>query len=158
MDGRKARSADEVVLNEALASVSGLGIGDDAVVTFATLPEIEQTGRGMQLSGPAVEVTVVGVGRALTDLAATQSGLGPTDDSVLLGGPGLAAATPEAFGFTGLLVDAAEDDAAAAERRSRTRSATSGCSTSRAALGDDEIEPTREAIRYEAQAVTALAS
>ena len=156
VDGRKARSADEVVLNEALASVSGLGIGDDAVVTFATLPEIEQTGRGMQLSGPAVEVTVVGVGRALTDLAATQSGLGPTDDSVLLGGPGLAAATPEAFGFTGLLVDAAEDDAAAARAAIQNAFGDERMFNIASALGDDEIEPTREAIRYEAQAVTAL--
>ena len=158
VDGRKAASADEVVLNEALRVTHRPRGRRRAVVTFATLPEFDQTGPGIHLSGPSVGVTVVGVGRTLTDLAATQSGVSPTDRSILLGGPGLAARSSDAFGFAGLLVEAVGDDADAARAAIQTALGDERAFNIEAALGDDEHEPTREAIRYEAQAVTALVS
>jgi hypothetical protein len=158
VDGRDAEDVDEVVLNEVLARRSNLKVGDRAVITFWDQDELGVFGAdGAAFGGPARDVEIVGIGRALTDLASAQVGFGADEAAIMFGARGLAASTDDAGGFTGVLVDAAGDDADAA--RSAIQDALADRSFNVApALGDDEIEPTRDAIRYEAHATTVVGS
>ena len=157
VEGRRARGPHEVLLNEELAKRSGIAVGDRAVLTFWAPDELGTfvDEDPPPLHGPSVEVAVVGVGRGLTDLAAAQAGFGSGDAAVLFSGPGLGAATAGAGGFTGVLVDATDDDGAAARAAIEEAFPTQTFNVG-PALAIDEIEPTRDAIRYEAQATTTL--
>jgi hypothetical protein len=157
VEGRSATRADEVVLNEALAERSGLGVGDRAVLVFWGQDEIGTFNDDdpPELTGPTVEVEVVGLGRGLMDLAATQAGFSQSESGMLFPGPGLAAATASAEEFGGVLVQATDDDAAAAAAAIE-RAISPQIFNAAPALAIDEIEPTRDAIRYEAQATMVL--
>lgn len=158
VDGRQATDSGEVLLNEVLAERSGIGVGDRAVLTFWGPEDI---GNFVEedpppFSGPQVEVEVVGLGRALTDLAAAQVGLGAGGDAaVLYAGPGLGDATADAGAFTGVLVDtvAGSRDAATSAIEAAFPNQPFNIAD---AVAINEIEPTRDAIRYEGQAATAL--
>jgi len=157
VEGRAAEGPDEVLLNEELAERSGLAVGDRAVVTFWGPDELGvfDDKHPPELRGPKIEVEVVGVGRGLTDLAAAQTGFGSGEGALLYPGPGLGAATSEVGEFGGVLVQATGDDAAAATAAIE-RAVSPQLFNVAPALAIDEIEPTRDAIRYEAQATTAL--
>ena len=154
IEGRAAEGADEVLLNEHLADRSGLTVGDRVVLTFWAADEVGLfDDDAPDLHGPLVEVEVVGLGRSLMDLAAAQGGFGSGEADVVYGGPGLAATTADAGEFTGVLVEATGDDRAAATTAIEAAIAPQ-IFNSAPAIGVDEIEPTRDAIRYEAQATT----
>ena len=158
VDGRAAEAADEVLLNETLAERSGLGVGDRAVLTFWSPDELGtfDDEEPPELQRPAIEVEVVGIGRGLTDLAAAADRLRDRRGGrCLYSGPGLAAATADAGEFGGVLVQATDGDADAATAAIE-RAVAPQLFNVAAALGNDEIEPTRDAIRYEAQATTLL--
>lgn len=158
VEGREAKGPDEVLLNEFLAEHSGLGVGDDAVLTFWSKEEIGDFVEEdpPPFEGPSIEVEVVGIGRGLTDLAQAQVGFGLGGEAaVLYAGPGLGAATADAGAFRGMLVDATADDREAAT--AAIEAAFPGQPFQVAdALGIEEIAPTRDAIGYEAQAMTTL--
>lgn len=110
---------------------------------------------GERLHGPTARVHVVGVVRGLTDLsAATQSLTVAANQSKVTGGPALAQLTAGVGQFTGVAIDARDDDgksaAAAIERAfpDRPISIFPG-------IGN-EVEPIQEAIRYEARAAMAF--
>ncbi len=155
VDGRDAEGVDEVLLNEVLAGRSGLGVGDRAVLTFWGAEELGRTNEGSRLHGPSVEVEVVGIGRSLTDLASAQGGFSASLGSFIFAPPGLADATREASEFTGVLVHATDDDAQAATA-ALERALPDQIYNVAPGLAIDEIEPPRDAIRYEAQATTVL--
>lgn len=158
VEGRRARGPDEVLLNEALADTTGLTVGDRVVLTFWGADELGVVEEiDPELHGPTIEAEVVGLGRALTDLAADEAGFGTGsgDAAVVYAGPGLAAATRGPPEFTGVLVQARGGDAQAAAAAVEEAFALQIVNT-QPALGVDETEPTRDAIRYEAQATTVL--
>jgi putative ABC transport system permease protein len=154
--GRAASAADEVVLNEVMADRSGLEVGDEVVVTFWAPEETGSLeGDASTFHGPTVEAEVVGITRSLTDLAASHVGSGANDASAVGIPLEMARATTEAGGLTGVLVEATDDDAEAA--RVAIEAALPGRLINIGpALGADEVEPTRDAIRYEAHATTIL--
>lgn len=155
VNGRDATAADEVLLNEALAERSGIGVGDRVVLSFWSPEELGSLGTdSTTFTGPSVDAEVVGIARALTDLAAATEAVSGGNAFAVLG-PGMAEATADAAGFTGVLVEATGDDAGAA-RAAIERGLENQLFQAVPALGIDEIAPTRDAIRYEAQATLVL--
>ena len=145
-----------MVANEVLLERTGLRVGDRVVVTFWGEDELGLFGPdGTVLHGPQVEVEIVGVGRGLTDLTAVEEDFAKAEASGLHFSEALAARTDDAAGFSGVLVEAVDDDAAAATAAIEEAFGDRPMNSA-PALGADETDPIREAIRYEAQAVIAL--
>lgn len=149
--------SDEVVVNEHLRDLTGLELGDEVTLTFWAPDELGAPAReGTTFHGPSVTVLVVGVSRGMLDLAASAAGTPSLGvDAGVLGGPGLAEATPSAAGFEGMFVRGHTDD------EDGLLDALEGAFPGRPfnaspSVGEDEREPIREAIRYEAQGVLAL--
>jgi hypothetical protein len=155
IEGADATGAHEIVVNRHLAE-EGIGIGDEVELTFWAEEDFGNFDDDAVFHGPTLDVRVSGIAVSLTDLAAAQDAPGLADEaSVIYGGPGLDEATPTAAGFGGLMVEAVDDDREAAE------AAIQDAFPDRPfnlvpAVGNDEIQPTRDAIRYEAQATFAL--
>lgn len=148
----------EVVVNEHMRDLLGIGVGDEVTLTFWADDELGDPGRvGATFHGPRVTVPVVGISRGILDLsaeAASAPGL-QGDDAKLVGGPGLAQATPDAAGFGGVFVrgrHGTEANLSEALRAAFPDRPFNAIPT----IGDDEQEPIREAIRYEAQGALAL--
>ena len=161
VDGRwfAPDSTGEVVVNERFIEQSGVAVGEELILTFwapdesATVPD-----EGERLHGPTARVLVVGVVRGLLDLAAsTDSVSSVIDESKIVGGPALAAATSGAGGFGGVLVRARDGDngaaAAAIEQAFEGRPVNMAPSAGAAIA---EIGPVRDAITYEARAAVAF--
>jgi hypothetical protein len=74
------------------------------VLTFWADDELGSFVEDAPFHGPQAEVRIAGVGRALTDVAVSQTGFGAGDDLLLYTGPGLAQATSDAAGFSGVLI------------------------------------------------------
>lgn len=156
VEGRSAQRSEEILLNEVLAERAGLGVGDEVILTFWAAEELGQFGvDGATFHGPSVDVTVVGIGRAIPDLNAAQGEVPANEAAVVYGAPGLGAATAAAGGFSAVLVEATDDDSEAATAAIEA-AFPSGNFNLASALEVDEIEPTRDAIRYEAHAAVAL--
>ncbi|MFL6206535.1 MAG: FtsX-like permease family protein, partial [Acidimicrobiales bacterium] len=156
VEGADASGASEVVVNEHLADAAGIEVGDRIELTFWAPDELGSFADDATFHGPSVEVRVAGIGRAISDLAATSAATGSADEQgVLYGGPALAAATETAAGYGGVLIDVAGDDLPTSA--DAVQEAFPGRDFNLLpSLGDDEVEPTRDAIRYEAQALTTL--
>ncbi|MGQ0432544.1 MAG: FtsX-like permease family protein [Microthrixaceae bacterium] len=159
VSGRWARpDRAEVVVNERMRDLLHLAVGDEIDLSFWADDELGDPGRiGSAFHGPRVTVPVVGITRGILDLsavAASAPGL-QGDDAKLVAGPGLARATPDAAGFSGVFVrgrpgsEASLHDAVQEAFPGRPFNATP-------TIGDDEQEPIREAIRYEADGTLAL--
>jgi hypothetical protein len=154
LHGSDAATADEIVISEQLAE-QGFAVGDDVVLTFWGTDELGTFVEDAVFHGPTAQVRIAGIVRALTDVTASEVGFGANDDFLVYTGPGLAEATDEAEGFFGVLVEATDDDAEAAT--AAIHAAFPGRPFNLVpALGDDEIAPSRDSIRYEAQALSAL--
>lgn len=150
-------NSDEVVVNEKFHELTGIELGEEVTLTFWAPDELGLPGvEGTTFHGPSVTVAVVGISRGILDLAAAAGTAGLQGDEVrVLAGPGFAKATADAAGFGGLFVRGTTPeegpllDALNRAFPGRLFNATP-------AIGDDEKEPIREAIRYEAQGVFAL--
>lgn len=141
----------EVVINELLAERSGLGPGDEVVLTFAAPEELGNSGGDARFTGPSSRATVVGVGRGLEDLRASSGTGAQIHEQTVLAGPAIAAATPEALGFEGVLVnshvpEAELLDALTARFGDQPFNATP-------AVGEEQRAAVREAISYEGRGV-----
>lgn len=150
-------SSDEVVVNEKFHELTGIGVGEEVTLTFWAPDELGLPGsEGTSFHGPSVTVAVVGISRGILDLAAaagTPSLQG--DDVRVLAGPGFAKATADAAGFGGLFVrGTTRDEGPLLDALNRAFPGRLFNATP--AVGDDQQEPIREAIRYEAQGVLAL--
>ena len=157
LEGRTPKGSSEIVVNEHLAEAGGFEVGDELGLTFWAEDELGNFEEGATFHGPTVDVRVSGVARAVTDLAAAQAATGSADEaSVVYGGPGLAEATSAAGGFGGVLIEAVDDDEVPATADAVQEAFGDRPLNLVPALGDDEIRPTRDAIAYEAQAVTTL--
>ena len=159
VDGRwyRADAPDEVVVTERFRDTTGLGIGDELALTFWSPEELGAPAEpGETFSGPRHRARIVGVASGILDMAATRSSLYESEDIRIHAGPAFAAATPGAAGFAGLMVDT-QDATSEATIRARLEEVFAGrLFQTGDALGADETEPTREAIRYEAQAALVL--
>ncbi len=162
LDGRwyHVDAPDEVVINEVLADRAGVSAGDRLALTFWGPDElgVTGTGDGTRFHGPTATVRVVGIFRGVRDIAARQGTTNAlTDDSLLLGGPALSAATPDAQGFQSLLVEARDGDAAATTTALERAFAGRGFNVA-PWFGPDDLAPVREAIDYEANAALAFSA
>lgn len=156
VDGTDASGPSEVVVNEHLAETAGLEVGDRVDLTFWAEDELGSFADDATFHGPRVEARVAGIARGISDLAASSGATGSADEQgVLYGGPELTAATSTAAGYGGLLIDVVGDHLATSA--DAIQEAFPGRDFNLLpSLGDDEVEPTRDSIRYEAQAVTTL--
>ncbi len=153
--GSDATDASEIVVNEHLARTADLSPGDQVVVTFWREDELGTFVPGATFHGPTATVSIAGISRALTDLTVSQVGFGADEAALAYMGPGLAEETSTAAGFTGVMVEATDDDAQAATAAIEDAFPNQGFNLV-PALGEDETDPTRDAISYEAQATTSL--
>ena len=71
IDGADASGATEIVVNEHLAEVAHLEVGDRVELTFWGRDELGSFADDATFHGPSVEVRVTGIARAITDLAAS---------------------------------------------------------------------------------------
>ena len=154
VDGEDAATADEIVISEDLAD-EGFAVGDEVVLTFWTEDELGTFVEGATFHGPRASVRIAGIGRALTDVGASQVGFSANDNLLVYTGPGLAQATAHAAGFSGILIEATDDDAGAATAAIDAAFPDQPINLA-PALGEEERAPSRDAIRYEAQGVLAL--
>jgi ABC-type lipoprotein release transport system permease subunit len=150
---------DEIVVNETVVERTGVGVGDELVLTFQNADERGRLAAdGARFHGPEARVRIVGVVRGVRDVAARTGGADNLliDDAYVLGGPGLWAVVPDAKGFAGILVRGHDGDGAAL------------LAAIEEAFGDrpfnaspvqepDQLEPVDQAIGYEARGVTAFA-
>jgi hypothetical protein len=146
-------------MNENLAERAGIDVGETVEVTFWAPDELGSiVPDGGRFHGPKAELRVVGIIRGPRDLAAGANSANLlVDESVVYGGPGVWAATPGAQGFGGILVNARGGDVGTATQAIES------------AFGDrpfnlapnytpGTLEPTGEAIRYEARGVSLFAA
>jgi ABC-type lipoprotein release transport system permease subunit len=150
------QAADEVVVNEKFQERSGITIGEEIILTFWGADEIGRVpAAGEKLNGPSALVRVVGVARGLLDLSASTGDIREIDEAEVMGGSALAIAATDAGGYGGVVIRARGDaDVAAAIERAFPNRQFNIASV----IGDDEIEPIREAIDYEARAALAFAA
>ena len=159
VDGRWYRddADDEVVVTQRVRDITGLDIGDELTFTFWSAEELgAPIEPGGTFDGPQHRARIVGVASGILDMAATRSAIGEGEDIRIHAGPAFAEATPDAAGFAGLFVDTDDDTSEAAARARLDEEFEGRLFQTGDALGADETEPTREAIRYEAQAALAL--
>jgi hypothetical protein len=143
---------DEVVVNERVFAELGLALGDEIELTFWGEDELGQLSPDGAFHGERVRAAVVGVVRGIIELGDNQTESSYTELSVLAG-PGVARATPDTLGYTGILVRAAGGDSVAAEA-AISAALPDMLANVAAAVEEDEIDPIRDAIRYEAYGVT----
>ena len=153
------QAADEAVVNERFVEQSGVAIGEELDLTFWAPDEIGTVpAEGVHLTGPTARVRVVGVVRSIIDLDAPTNDVNRIiDEARVTVGPALAAATNDAAGFGGIAVNARDGDGPAAAA-ALERSFPDRMFNVSEAVGEDELAPIREAIRYEARAALAFAA
>ncbi|MGI9031227.1 MAG: FtsX-like permease family protein, partial [Ilumatobacteraceae bacterium] len=157
-------ATDEIAVNETLAGLLDVAVGDELDLTFASLAELGATAEpGESFSGPRQRARVVGLERSFVDLLGVVStGSSAIDAARVSAGPALAASIAEAASFSGMAVAARDGDVAAAQ--AAIDEAFAGRLYQVTPLVDaDERDPIVDAIRYEAGgtmvfgAITALA-
>jgi len=159
VDGRwlSPQAVDEVVVNERFIEQSAVSIGEELELTFWSPDEMDTLPQpGDRLHGSTARVRVVGVVRGVLDIAVSGQFLTQrVGGAEVIGGPALAAIIPSVGGYGGVAIQARHGDgeaaAAAVERAFPGRRFNIATP-----LGDDDIEPIREAIRYEARGATAF--
>jgi FtsX-like permease family len=158
VEGRHYEAGNEVVINERFRDRTGVGVGDELLLTFTGRDEMGASiGDGQSYHGPSASARVVGVVRGLRDIgAAIESADAQDDELQLTGGPALAQATPGAGIFGGVLV-VARDDADSAGAAIEAAFAPRPFNLA-PHVGAAEIEPIADAIRYEARAVLVFAA
>ncbi len=142
---------DEIAVNETLARIMELEVGDELDLTFAAPEELGAAAvPGDSFSGPRRRANVVGIERNFVDLlgvaATSASGI---DAARVSAGPALAASVEEAAAFRGVAVLARNDDVAA------TRAALDETFAGRLyqitpLVDADDRDPIVDAITYEA--------
>ena len=153
VDGRRPDPAavDEIAINETLAGILDLAVGDELDLTFASPDELGATAEpGDSFTGPRRRTRVVGVERSFVDLLGVVStGSSVIDAARVSAGPALAASIAEAASFRGMAVGARDGDLAAAQ--AAIDEAFAGRLYQVTPLVDaDDRDPVVDAIRYEA--------
>ncbi len=146
-------AADEVVVNERLFRDLGISLGDEVIVTFPSEAEYELV-PAERFHGAQVRASVVGVTRGLADLG-DSSASSFNQFLSLLAGPGVAKDVDNPRGFSAMFVTSRDGDAAVAETAIR-EAIPDNLSNFAAAISDDELDPIRDAIRYESYGVILL--
>ncbi|MGH9269884.1 MAG: FtsX-like permease family protein, partial [Ilumatobacteraceae bacterium] len=144
-------AVDEVAVNETLAGMMALQVGDELDLTFAAPEELGASAApGESFSGPRHRARVVGIERNLVDLLnVVSTSASAIDAARVSAGPALAASVEEAAAFRGIAVAARNGDVPAT--RAAIDEAYAGRLYQMTPLVDaDDRDPIVEAISYEA--------
>ena len=166
VDGRRPDPAavDEIAINETLAGILDVAVGDELDLTFASPDELGATAEpGESFTGPRRRARVVGIERSFVDLLGVVSTARAIDAARVSAGPAPRRIGREAASFRGMAVGARDGDLAAAQ--AAIDEAFAGRLYQVTPLVDaDDRDPIVDAIRYEAGgtmvfgAITALAA
>ena len=148
-------AAGEIAVNERLAEVADVGIGDELDLVFWSADEMGAAAAdGEQFSGPRVRAKVVGIERNVRDLIArVGTASSAIDETRLSAGSAMFAAISDAGRFGAVSITSADGDVTAA------RAAIDNAFAGRLydiglGLDDNDTDPIAEAIRYEAGGIT----